>query len=44
MDNYEVTDLFEVGEAGEIIQTPKDVFIDEVGGNLGPARQDLEDE
>ena len=45
MKNYEVMDVVEVGDADEIIQGPKEEFIDEVGGNLGPpTHQSLEDE
>ena len=44
MNNYEVTDLFEVGDAGEIIQTPKYGILDEVAGNDGPNQYSLEDE
>ena len=44
MKEYEVADLFEVGDAGEIIQTPKFAVLDEIGGTDGPDRQSLEDE
>ncbi|HEY6247807.1 MAG TPA: hypothetical protein VIX17_28000 [Pyrinomonadaceae bacterium] len=44
MNNYEVTEIFEVGDAAEIIQTPKDVALDEIAGSEGPGRQNLEDE
>ena len=39
-----VADLFEVGDAGEIIQTPKFAMIDEVAGSDGPNQYSLEDE
>jgi len=44
MNKYEVTEIFEVGDAGEVIQTPKRVVLDEIDGDLGPERQSLEDE
>ena len=44
MNNYEVAEVFEFGDAGEIIQTPKDVALDEVGSSDGPNRLSLEDE
>ena len=44
MNNYEVVEVFEFGDAGEIIQTPKFVVLDEIGGDQGPERQSLEDE
>ena len=44
MKEYEVADLFEVGDAGEIIQTPKQAMIDEVAGSDGPNQYSLEDE
>ena len=44
MNNYEVVEVFEFGDAGEIIQTPKWVVLDEIGGDQGPERQSLEDE
>jgi len=44
MKDYEVADLFEVGDAAEIIQTPKFAMIDEVAGSDGPSQYTLEDE
>jgi hypothetical protein len=44
MNEYEVTEIFEVGDAGEVIQTPKLFFIDEVAGSDGPEQHNLEDE
>ena len=44
MKDYEVADLFEVGDAGEVIQTPKPSMIDEVGGSDGPNQYSLDDE
>ena len=44
MKNYEVEDLFEAGEAGEVIQTPKPAMIDEVAGSDGPNQYSLDDE
>jgi hypothetical protein len=44
MKEYDVADLFEVGDAGEIIQTPKQWMIDEVAGSDGPNQFSLEDE
>ena len=44
MNNYEVAEVFEIGDAGEVIQTPKDILLDEVSGSDGPGRQNLEDE
>ena len=44
MKNYEVVDLVEIGDAGEVIETLKPFIIDEVGGNDGPARDGFEDE
>ena len=44
MNKYEVEELFEVGDAGEIIQTPKTALMDEVGGSDGPNQHSLEDE
>jgi len=38
MNNYEVVEVFDFGDAGEIIQTPKDVALDEVGNSDGPNR------
>ena len=36
MNKYEVVEVIEVGDAGEIIQTPKRVLVDEIGGSDGP--------
>jgi hypothetical protein len=44
MNKYEVAEVFEFGDAGEIIQTPKGIALDEVGGSDGPDRQSLEDD
>ena len=44
MNKYEVAELFEVGDAGEVIQTPKRVVLDEIGGDQGPDQQSLDDE
>jgi hypothetical protein len=44
MKEYEVADPFEVGDAGELIQTPKQWMIDEVAGSDGPHQYSLEDE
>ena len=44
MNNYEVAEVFEFGDASEIIQTPKLGILDEVGGNEGPNQYSLEDE
>jgi hypothetical protein len=42
--NYEITEPYEVGNAAELIQTPKSVVLDEVGGNEGPMHEAVEDE
>ena len=44
MNNYQVEEIFEIGDAGEVIQTPKFVLVDEIGGTLGPESNRLEDE
>jgi hypothetical protein len=44
MNEYEVAEVFEIGDAGEVIQTPKAVFLDEIAGDSGPDRVSLEDE
>ena len=44
MDRYEVIEVFEAGNAGELIQTPKEQGIDEVSGFLAPRTEALEDE
>lgn len=36
MKDYEVTDLFEAGDAGETIQAKMDLTLDEVSGFMGP--------
>jgi len=36
MNKYELVEVIEVGDAGEIIQTPKTVLFDEVTGSEGP--------
>jgi hypothetical protein len=41
---YEVTDLFEAGNAGTLIQTPKHVLGDDIGGFFGPGSEGVEDE
>jgi hypothetical protein len=41
---YEVTDLFEAGKSGNLIQTPKPCGLDDLGGVIGPVREGLEDE
>jgi hypothetical protein len=44
MNEYEVAEVFEFGDAGEIIQTPKTRFVDEIAGDQGPDNLSLEDE
>ena len=44
MKEYEVTDLFEAGNAGETIQAKPDMFADEVSGPLGPTFESFEEE
>ena len=44
MNEYEVAEVFEIGDAGEVIQTPKRVVLDEIGGDQGPDQQCLDDE
>ena len=44
MNDYEVTDLFEAGEAGEMIQAKISLFNDETGGSLGPDPAAYEEE
>jgi hypothetical protein len=41
---YEVTDLFEAGNAGNLIQTAKPGLGDDMGGFFGPGSEGLEDE
>ena len=41
---YDATEVFEVGNAAELIQGPKDAILDEVGGNDGPMHAALDDE
>ena len=43
--NYEITEPYEMGNAAELIQSPKLGVLDEVGGNSGPVMsQNVEDE
>ena len=44
MNEYEVTEVFEIGDAGEVIQTPKFAILDEVAGTDGPNQDSIEDE
>ena len=44
MNNYQVADVFEFGDAGELIQTPKPMFLDEIAGSEGPLAKDIEEE
>lgn len=44
MNNYEVAEVFEIGDAGEVIQTPKTVVLDEIAGDQGPGPGIVEDE
>ncbi len=44
MKEYEVTDLFEAGNAGETIQAKMDRFADEVSGPFGPPPDAFEEE
>ena len=44
MKDYEVTDLFEAGDAGETIQAKMDITPDEVSGLFGPLSGALEEE
>jgi len=37
MNKYELVEVIEVGDAGEIIQTPKTVLVDEISGSDGPS-------
>jgi hypothetical protein len=44
MNNYEVAEVFEIGDAGEVIQTPKFAILDEVAGTDGPNQYSQDDE
>ena len=44
MKEYEVTDLFEAGRAGEMIQAKMDIFADETSGPFGPPPEAFEEE
>jgi len=44
MNEYEVAEVFEIGDAGEVIQTPKYGILDEVAGTDGPNQYSQEDE
>ena len=44
MKDYEVTDLFEAGDAGETIQAKMEVTTDEISGLGGPPREAFEEE
>ena len=44
MNEYEVTDLFEAGKAGETIQAKETITEDEVGGPGGPLSAAYEEE
>ena len=45
MKDYEVTDLLEVGDAGETIQEKRDpVTLDEIAGFMGPFAEAFEEE
>ena len=44
MKDYEVTDLFETGDAGETIQTKMEFTPDEVSGMWGPLPEAFEEE
>jgi len=44
MNEYEETEVFEFGDAGEVIQTPKRGLLDEIGSGQGPEGNQLEDE
>ncbi len=43
-NDYEITDLFEVGKAGSLIQDKPALFADEISGDNGPVQDALEDE
>ena len=44
MNEYEVTDLFEAGKAGEMIQAKQTETVDENGGVIGPLFEAYEEE
>ena len=44
MKDYEVMEIVEIGDAGEVIEGPKFVILDEVGGNEGPDRNSVDEE
>ena len=44
MKEYEVTDLFEAGNAGEMIQAKPEMYLDEVSGPFGPPPDAYEEE
>ena len=44
MDRYEVIDIFEAGDAGDLIQTPKITGMDEVSGFLCDPWREQDDE
>ena len=44
MNDYEVNDLFEAGDAGEMIQAKISVLNDETGGPGGPESEAFEEE
>ncbi len=44
MKEYEVTDLFEAGKAGEMIQAKETTSLDEVSGPVGPIHEAHEEE
>ena len=44
MKDYEVADLFEAGDAGEMIQAKIDLPLDEVSGFMGPPTDAFEEE
>jgi hypothetical protein len=44
MNNYEVSDVFEVGEAGVLIRDKETIAQDEVSGFQGPLEADEDNE
>jgi len=44
MNNYQVADVFEFGDAGNLIQTPKFMLIDEIAGAEGPNATEIDEE
>ncbi len=42
MNNYEVSDVFEVGQAGSLIQDKERITEDEVAGLQGPFEADTD--